>query len=292
MATRIEEILVRARDTLTDPLKERWDDARLLRLLDEGQKVLATKARLLRSNVPVPLAAGVFEYTLPPSVSPSVSVINTAGQPVVVTSTSLQYALPNNIFSFTRAVNELGDPILLLSHAHADNRYGRNWEAKTGPTVQAIIFDKQDQTKFRVYPIPDETVVGSTTTQLATLNSLYGITVAGGLSSTYDLVSSPYGVMTGVAQISNTSFTIYYIRYPAVITAVTDNLEIHEAYDVALKFYICGMALRDDKDVQNRSLGNEELQLFREKLADAITESSLDFSSESTKYEVPYFGGI
>ena len=38
---RIEEILVRVRDTLSDPNKERWSDERLLRLMDEAQKDVA-----------------------------------------------------------------------------------------------------------------------------------------------------------------------------------------------------------------------------------------------------------
>lgn len=292
MATRIEEILLRVRDTLADPRSERWTDARLLRLLDEGYKVLTTKAKMLRSKAEIPLAVGISEYTVPPTRTPRVTVVTATGATMVVSASPLAYAVPNDIHKFTRAVNHLGEPITFISHTEADRLFGANWGVATGPTVQYLIFDKQDQNKFRVYPIPDNSITGPTTAQLATLNSLYGITVAGGLESTYDLMSSPFGVVVGVSQVSNTSFTLYYVRMPRSITQVTDNLETSEAYDAALKFYICGMALRDDKDVQNRSLGNEELRFFTDGLTEAIKESSLDFSANETKYDVPYTGGF
>lgn len=293
MATRIEEILTRARDTLADPNKERWDDARLLRLLDEGQRILATKARLLRGKADIPLGAGIKSYALPPSNNPSIAVLNSQGQVIYVTTNIVTYAIPDDIFQITRAVNHLGEPISFISHEQADKLFGSNWEVRTGPIVTHIIFDKTKRSTFRVYPIPDDTVPGETSQQIVTLNSLYGITVAGGLESTYDLIDSPYGVFVGLAQVTNTSFTLYYYRYPKPITSIMDSLEIHTEYDAALKFYICGMALRDDKDVQNRTLGNEELQLFNAQLTDAIGESSLDFSGPmANKYEVPYFGGF
>jgi len=105
MATRVEEILIRARDTLADPLKERWDDARLLRLLDEGYKTLTAKAKLLRSKVDIPLAVGVSEYSLPPSINPTITVINSNGDVVVLNAVPLAYAVPDNIQKSTRAVN-------------------------------------------------------------------------------------------------------------------------------------------------------------------------------------------
>jgi len=287
---RIDEIFLRVRDTLADPNKERWDDNRLLRLLDEAQKIIALKTKLLKSSISIPLVVGVNTYSLPPSTAQGVLVLNDAGQAIQVTFNSLPYALPSNIHIITRAVNDLGVPLKILSHTQADEKYGANWETVTGPTIEALIYDKMDQNVIKIYPTPDNSIQGDVTTQLATLNSLYGVTVSGGLESTYDLMNSPYGVVTGIAQITNTSFTIFYVRKPADITTITDNLEISKFYDPALKFYICGMALRDDKDVQNRTLGNEELQLFQDKLNDIKSDSMVDFTSVSTEaqYDVPY----
>jgi len=290
MATRIEEILTRARDTLSDPLQERWTDARLIRLIDEAQNTLALKAGLLRSSASIPLAQGVSTYKLPPTNSTGVVVLNNAGQAVEVISNGLVYSLPQNIHIITRGVNNLGDPIKILSHAQADKLFGTNWEAATGPTVKALIFDKMDQNVLKLYPIPDDSVQGDVTSELATLNSLYGVTVAGGLESTYDLMAGVYGVFTGLTQITNTSITIFYIRIPAQITSVTDSLEVNPLFDKTLKLYVTGMALRDDKDTQNRSLGNEELALFNSDLQDAKKASEIDFTASGIEeqFTVPY----
>jgi len=63
--SRITEILIRARDTLADPDKERWSDARLVRLVDECQKAICVSAKLLKTSVSIAAKAGQSNYLLP-----------------------------------------------------------------------------------------------------------------------------------------------------------------------------------------------------------------------------------
>jgi len=62
---RIADILTRVRDSLSDPDADRWSDARLLRLIDEAQKDIATKNKLLRTTVNIQLFIDKNIYDLP-----------------------------------------------------------------------------------------------------------------------------------------------------------------------------------------------------------------------------------
>ena len=294
MATRLEEILIRVRDSLSDPDKDRWTDARLLRLADDAQKLIAKHANLLRAKVDIPLAALVAEYSVPPTVPGTFAVWTGDGTPIYINAPPgvIDYALPPDIYRVTRVLNENGNPVPVMSHEQADRKFGDAWEAEIGSPMQALIFDKVAQNRLKVYPIPEETTPTEISTEIGNLNSIYGVTVAGGLESTYDVIDSPYGVLVGIAQITNVSFTIYYLRVATLVSTITDTLEIGSVFDQALKFYITGMALLDDKDTENRARGSAELKFFDTELIKAKTESSKNSTSQGQQYVVPYVGGF
>ncbi len=52
---------------------------------------------------------------------------------------------------------------------------------------------------------------------------------------------------------------------------VTEDFELDECFDMALKFYICGICLRNDVDQQNRQMAAEELALYQREV-DAIIQ--------------------
>jgi len=253
MATRLEEILIRARDTLSDPNAERWTDARLIRLADDAQKSIAVFAGLLRSKVEVNL----------------------------VTSQTL-YTLPADAHRIIRVTNEANQVIPLVSHDYADQHFGLNWEQHTGSPAKAIIFDKLNGGTFKVYPSP------TTTTQLVGTppNQVYGLTTSGVAQA--QGLSSPFGIATGFEAVSTTFLTVDYLANPTPLVLATDLLQFNEAFDRAMKFYITGMALRDDKDVQNRQIGNEELVLYQAELRQAISDGMLDATAAGTNYGVSY----
>jgi hypothetical protein len=65
MTTRIEKILASARNTLSDPNGERWNNERLLSLLDEAQKYLVNHTGALKKIVNIIAIDGVYKYSLP-----------------------------------------------------------------------------------------------------------------------------------------------------------------------------------------------------------------------------------
>jgi len=88
------------------------------------------------------------------------------------------------------------------------------------------------------------------------------------------------------------SLMVYYQKQPATIESEEAELEVDPAFDKAIKFYITGMALRDDKDVQNRSIGNEELQLFQIELKQAMEQGFMDGTASNTQYRAEYTTGF
>ncbi|HEC26697.1 MAG TPA: hypothetical protein ENI67_04725 [Gammaproteobacteria bacterium] len=279
--TRLDDILERSRDSLADPNKERWTDARLLRLADEAQKIICIKAKLLRTKTIIALVSNQAEYQL-----------------------------PANFLALSRVLDSVGDKLPFVSHEGADRDYGTSWETQIGSTIKAVIYDKLDFMRFKVYPIPS---IASTATldTLATLSSPYGVLVDGSdtagaaiLIDYYGIVSnvvrtdgpvvftSLYGVTTGLTRSTYSDMTVYYYRRPAAIIDTSTNLEIGELFDRAMKFYIAGMALLDDRDIQNVTLGKKKLDFFYSEVAEAIKDSEQDFTGSHTQYDAPYTGGF
>jgi hypothetical protein len=271
--TRIETILLRARDTLSDPNKHRWTDEQLLRLLDDAQKTIVLQARLLRTTKVIRLVAGQAEY-----------------------------ALPTDAHRYIRVLDDSKQNLKLVSHEQADTLFGTSWELEEGDPVEAIIYDKSNLGTLKVYPIPtlDSALVYATTDRYGfvesidtyVVNSSYG--VVADFSTDLENVftdDNVYGVLTDMAD-DVEGLKIYYLKKPSTISSVSDTLEINDVFDRAMKYYITGIALRDDKDTQNRQIGNEELQFFQVELNQALKDSAQDGVQMHTQYSSSYIGAF
>lgn len=174
--TRIEKILVRARDTLADPDGTRWSNAKLLRLLDEAQKDLCRRAKLLRSKTSMIVFDGQAEYTMPDD------------------------------FLLIDKVTINNEPIKLIGHTDLDNNVSK-WEIRTGK-VTNVVFDKQMRGKIRLYPIPDyendnrlKEVPAFNSYYYGKIQGKYG--VVADMSNAGQFVNDVYGVtaeVTGIYQ--------------------------------------------------------------------------------------------
>lgn len=125
MATRIENILKKARYSLADPNKERYTDERLLEAISEGQRDIARQTRLLKAEVEIVLSLA---------------------EPL--------YKLPSDLWLITRATFD-NTPIPLMSYDRMDER-DCTWYTDFGNRVEALIYDKRNMQEIRVYPRPDE----------------------------------------------------------------------------------------------------------------------------------------
>lgn len=220
--TRIQTILDNARGSLADPHKERWSDDRLLSLLSKAQIDFAKESRLFIAR-----AAITIQLNNP------------------------DYDLPDDAFLLVRAVGPNGR-IPLISSYDLDRR-DPDWQTKTGTEIEALVYDLQTPNKFRLYPIITEQPQAAP----YDFNSYFGVVVA---LETLECaaLSDVYGVITD----TDVFIHVQYIKIPPRLAELTDSLIVPSVYDDTLEHFVVGHALRDDLDVQNRSLGAEHMQIY------------------------------
>lgn len=184
--SRIDDILVRVRDSLADAGKQRWSDERLIRLIDEAQKDIARHSKLLKGQAEFSLSVGEAFYALPDDLwllqratfndceipLTSYDQLDEQGRKEVVNDRDY------NAFERHRGYNV----------NYGDN-YGRVcWELTTASRIEYLVYDNRDLSEIRVYPIPDENIAEST----------YTFQNAGFLDPVIYEANSPYGVLTDV----------------------------------------------------------------------------------------------
>lgn len=251
--SRITNIITRVRDTLADPSGDRWSDERLLRLVDEAQKDIARHSNILKGS----------------------SLIEAFTNTPILT-------LPDDLISVSR-LSFNGDVLKAISYTEMDTKYD-NWEEKVGRPTH-FVFDRLNRKEVRLYPIPD-TVYEDTD---VLLDNIFGVVT--GVEGKVGTFTSIYGVSSSIGALSGYVKALY-IKQPITIIDVTDDLEVSDIFDRAIKYYVVGKALRDDMDTQNRIVGNEELSLYDRELKEAVLDSSMDFTSNRTIFETNYLGGI
>lgn len=286
MTTRIEDIILRARDTLADPNAERYSDARLLRLLSEGQQDLVVKARLLRRRCEILPIAGIAEYQLPSDVW----LITRAS----FKGCKMKFATYDDMDNSLHYVSDYG--------AYSSNiSFFDDWQNYTAVSPYAVIYDRLDQGIIRLYPIPNFDLVDSIfdfVGDLGTITELESYDVDPDISGSSFLedegftsqYNALFGEIVSVTELPPPIVIQYFALAPA-LTSVNDMLQISTMYDKALKYYITGNALRDDLDTQSRQMGAEELALYQGELALAKAFSTKNFTSNAdrqTQYTGPF----
>lgn len=169
--TRIERILLKARETLADTKKERWSDERLIRLIDEAQKDLCRRAKVLRKTTEFIVFDGQHTYTM-----------------------------PDDFLLLDKAsINEV--PIVLIGHQELDRSVDK-WESKEGIVTHAV-FDKQLRGKIRLFPIPNYAngnrfVIRPSVNSYAyaKVRQTYGVIAE--LAQASEFTGTPFGVTTNI----------------------------------------------------------------------------------------------
>lgn len=254
-----QEVILKVRDSLSDPSGQRFDDARLLRLLDEGHKTIAAVTGILRTRAELDI----------------VELQNT-------------YLLPGEAHRVLRIVYR-GEALPLYSHAQMDKQFATDWELHYGDRVRAIVYDKSSLGSLKVYPIP------VAPTNLDALSSIYGV-LAGSDSI---VVADTYGVLTDVEStvpsegtFLNDKLRVYYTRIPEAVTALTDELSTPLILDPALRYFVVGMALADNKDTQSIAVAERNMAKFQQELNIARRDNYYDGTATQTQYQTPYVGGF
>jgi hypothetical protein len=432
VTTRIQDIIVRVRDALGDPNATRWTDARLVRLIDKAQKIIARDSELLRSKEGQPIRKGVADYSIPDDAyKPNRFTI--LGQKVTPIS--------------HEEMDDLSDRGLIQStYVETTEGSRSSWEEHEGNLPDHLVYDKLNPGKFKLYPIPETAFSSVSMSIVDTSNvpalaetfdndwsgllvyvtnyefsSAFGITVEergyqwklncklastanvtvatgleagdsidgvvlsegdrvllkdqttesengiyvavalgagaasratdcdtdsemffatasithgdtninthwactndpapevgvddltfeqiddwdgyedGDYTTYYDLIgdldemqSNKYGLCVLIEDASE-QIMVYYIKKPTTLTAVTDSLEIDIVWDTAIERFVIGSALRDNKDTQDRQVGNEELMIYESELSKAKKDAKDNFTATKTQYTTPYNGGF
>ena len=85
------------------------------------------------------------------------------------------------------------------------------------------------------------------------------------------------------------SITATVVPYP--VDLVSSDIQVPVIFDSAIMFYVTGRALRDDMDVQNRAIGNEQLQLYLNEIKQLQADINSNFKrqvSPTIKYYNPF----
>lgn len=186
-----------------------------------------------------------------------------------------QYELPDDSLLLTRVTLE-GVTIPFKSVEEMD-AIDENWEAAQGDEIKAIVYNELNRGVIRVYPIPtlDIPTDPSAVPDFGFVTEMVGV-----------VILDDFGVLTQLYDIKD-DLAVHYTRKPTAVTDVTNTIELDEIWHQAIKYFVCGTLLRDDKDTQNRTMGNEELQLYVGELLVAKSTASRDFA-KSTGYQSDY----
>ena len=304
MSTRIEKILLKARDVLADPLKERWSDERLIRLVDEGQKDIARHSKILHGQVSIPLAQDQATYSLPDDVwlmtrasfddcpIPFLSYSNLDRQDFIA---SLQNYTDN--YSYGSQLNTFD----------FQNINYACWELTTASRVTAMVYDQRNMSEFRVFPIPDEGINTVTYTfenagpilfagdELLgivtaitdyTFDSIYGVVTGLFDPDVTENFLSLEGVVTSITEVFS-NIHIWYIKDATEITSIDDTLELAPIFDTAIRYFVIAHAFLDDIDTSFRERGDNFVDMYSRELG-LIQDTSNKNGVRATQYKTNF----
>lgn len=319
--TRIRQIIEDARYSLADPLKERWSDERLIRLLSRGQKDIARETKLLKGEV---------ELVLLPD--------------------KAVYQLPEDLWLIKRAA--FGKVVLPLNSYDAMDCMDPAWFSRKGPKVECLIYDIRNIHEIRVWPTPNDEIDYTTykfenegvakgtldslygvfadapvdkvngvlagMDDLAQFNSVYGVTAGllrgtlaiveagpymGVVNSIDDVLAEPlFGVVTEITaddeytlidpllgvttdlQDMTGAVTIQYIKDPDDVTSLDAELVLPRMFDAALLHFVIGHAFADDIDTQYQQKSAMHLQMYARELTNVGTQTKQYDAAATTQY--------
>lgn len=201
------EAINKTRPLVNDRTATRWDDGRIIEVLNEAQRAVVKNTKIHMKTDTVDLVAGQAEYTL-----------------------------PTDLYSLSRITFEdLSVPF--QSYDYMDSHYDHKWELDGGPKPQFILTNKSDWNKIRVYPIPRE----------FTTSDFSGDTVDGGPYGAVVLYESESGITETVDGKLHVTYQRIPtdVTDDGGAGAYTDVLDIEDIYLDALIYYTASTLLLD-----------------------------------------------
>lgn len=236
-----KDILDNARYTLSDLAKDRWTDARLLALLNEGLTLINTKTT-------------IFVET----------------KIIVLTDLVADLDLSASATKIVRA-EYLDEKVPLKTMDEMDSEQGKAWMTKKGPKLEAIVYSKQKRGLYRLYPVPENAQNSN-----ISYSSPYGIITEISYSDIQPVMFDLYGDIEGIPD--DALLKIFLVRKHSNITDVNEELNIDDIVTQPLTHFIAGRAFRDNQDTQHRALADEELKFFYSLINEFSIEKAENFA--------------
>lgn len=233
-----DDIIQKARYSLSDEDKTRWSDARLLSLLNECIYDIAIKTRLFHDDGFVVLDKNRAIY---------------------------------DVSSFATRINRIeyiNCPLTKMTYNQMDCEFGCGWQQEVtdeGPTH--IVYDLKNINEFRLYPIPNNTGEG-----VVTANSDYGIITDIDYTGIELQIVGEYGDIN--ADDLKDYLRIYFVKCPDEIQDINQELDsvIDKTMISMIVHYIVGLALEDNADTQDMNVANVKLSHYDTKLQGYIAK--------------------
>ena len=174
---KVKDVLLSARYTLSDTDASRWSDARLISLLNDCIKDIA-KTTILFTDV---LYAGINN--------------------LVVDYDIAEYAIKIHRYEFE------DEPVPLRTFEEMD-KIAADWQSHTGDKVKAIVYNKQNQGQFKIYPI-----IENSQTDNIVFTSTYGVITSITYSDEVQILIVGDGIICGQLKIlvSKSGFANHFI---------------------------------------------------------------------------------
>ncbi len=247
----VEALINSIRYKVGDIKKTKWTDGRIIELINEGLKDLASKVEVKKVETSLPILPYQRKLTIPDS-----SFINLLRVKVD--------RVPLKIVPFDKL-----DKIL-------------DWENKISDKITLAAYNKQNSGEITLYPLLDE----ASTDYEALANStgvvvdipnvdrdyLYGIITSLGTlplitpTNVYDPSTiDTTGTLTGI-QDTFVIADIIYSAVPDLVTTSTVNLDLSDNYVTTIVYYVSGMLLLDDTRAESVNKGTTFIQKYNSDL--------------------------
>jgi len=252
--SRVTDIFTRVRDKVGDAAATRWDDAVLIRVMNDGLDDIAIHTKMFRGTALIPLSQGIATYDL-----------------------------PTDLISLKKVLYE-GRTLTLRTSFWMEEKVDPDWRSATTPdSLEYAIFDEMDVLRLQVYPRPvnevltefytfNPTVYGFDDTLFGYTADDYGVIAAIVDSETSDSVVDLFGILSSIED--SKALTVIYNRHTAHVTGALDVPEVPPIYDKMLCYYIAAKLLRQDTDAQNRAYAEEEMNYYYRDLDKATSVSA------------------
>lgn len=271
-----QALINRIRPKIGDKNSNKWTDARIIEVINEGLEDLAKHANIKYTDKTYP----VLPY-------------------------QRKLIIDDDKFLRLKRVRIDNEDITFTTFEKLDKTTSR-WEEKTGEKLEALIYNNQNIRELTLYPLLTETATDYQSLNEndrllidvpgVTQDDVYGLVTGFDLEdiitpeNIYDPDFTEYQPITHISDVF-ININIQYYSTPQEVEEVTDIVDFDESYKNTLVYYVSGVLLIEDSRTENKQTGAGYLQKYNKDIKVDIGRNSESFQGVKTP-ETPYRTGF